>query len=293
MSQSTVLLTGANGFLGSHLLEALLKQGYKVVVLKRSTSNLWRIKHLENQYKSYDVDVQPIELAFEEQRIDSVIHTACHYGRNNDPIHDVVESNLMYGLRILSACLKFNTDTFFNTDTLLKKNLNTYTLSKKQFVEWLKQSSSQLQIVNLKLEHMYGPKDDSTKFVPWIISQLNSKVDEIKLTAGEQDRDFIYIDDVVAAYMLALKKSSQLERFNEFDVGTGNLISVKSFLEKLKEQYELMSGKTNTQLAFGALPYREGEMMSVEVDNQGLVDLGWVPKTNLENGLKNILKSDV
>ena len=295
MSQTTVLLTGANGFLGSHLLEALLKQGYKVVVLKRSTSDLWRIKHLENQYKSYDVDVQPIELAFEEQRIDSVIHTACHYGRNNDPIHDVVESNLMYGLRILNACLKYNTDTFINTDTFfntgtkLQKHLNVYTLSKKQFVEWLKQTSSQLQVVNLKLEHMYGPKDDSTKFVPWIISQLNSKVDEIKLTAGEQERDFIYIDDVVAAYILALKKAPQLERFNEFDVGTGNIVSVKSFLEKLKEQYELISGKTNTQLAFGALPYREGEMMSVEVDNQGLVDLGWTPNTNLENGLKNIL----
>jgi nucleoside-diphosphate-sugar epimerase len=46
MSQKRVLLTGATGFLGSHLLEALLKQDYKVVILKRSTSDTWRINHL-------------------------------------------------------------------------------------------------------------------------------------------------------------------------------------------------------------------------------------------------------
>jgi nucleoside-diphosphate-sugar epimerase len=43
MTKPTVLLTGATGFLGSHLLEALIQQDYSVVILKRSTSNLWRI----------------------------------------------------------------------------------------------------------------------------------------------------------------------------------------------------------------------------------------------------------
>ncbi len=293
MIKQTILLTGATGFLGSHLLEALLAKGHKVVVLKRSTSNIWRIEHLMAQVTSYDVDVQPLELAFEQQRIDVVMHTACHYGRNGAPIHQIVESNLMFGLRILDACLKFNTDTFFNTDTLLQKHLNVYTLSKKQFVEWLKQHSDQIQVVNLKLEHMFGPKDDATKFVPWVLSQLKANVPEIKLTKGEQERDFIYIDDVVSAYITLLEKAPGLVKFNEFDVGSGQLMTVKTFLESLKKVYEASFGTSMTKLNFGALPYRAGEMMTVEVNNKSLLDLGWSAKTELENGLKNIIKEFV
>jgi nucleoside-diphosphate-sugar epimerase len=286
----TILLTGATGFLGSYLLEALVSKGHKVVILKRSTSNTWRIDNLLDQCVSYDVDTQPLELAFEEQHIDAVMHTACHYGRNTDPMTQVVESNLIFGMRILDACLKFNTSTFFNTDTLLQKHLNIYTLSKKQFVEWLKQASDKIKVVNLKLEHMYGPKDDTTKFVPWVLSQLKADVPKVKLTLGEQKRDFIYIDDVVSAYLTALDKSANLASFNEFDVGTGQLLSVKSFLQKLKKTYEASIGSSNTKLDFGAIDYRVGEMMIVEVNNQKLLDLGWVSKTKLEDGLMNIIK---
>ena len=288
--QKTVLLTGATGFLGSHLLESLLKKGYKVVILKRSTSNVWRIENLMSQVISYDVDVQPLELAFEQQHIDCVMHTACHYGRNDDTLSQIVETNLMFGLRILDASLKFNTDTFFNTDTLLNKHLNVYALSKKQFVEWLQQKSDKIQVINLKLEHMYGPKDDATKFVPWVLSQLQQQVTEIKLTKGEQQRDFIYIDDVVFAYLIALEKASSLKEFSEFDVGTGQLVTVKSFLNQLKDRYEVTFGATVTKLAFGAIPYRPGEMMKVEVNNKALLDLGWEPKISIEKGIQKILK---
>ncbi|MFK5948574.1 MAG: GDP-mannose 4,6-dehydratase, partial [Methylococcales bacterium] len=64
-----ILLTGATGFLGSHLLEALLNESYQVVILKRSTSDTWRINHLLEQVKSYDVDIQNLDLAFSEQSI--------------------------------------------------------------------------------------------------------------------------------------------------------------------------------------------------------------------------------
>lgn len=288
----TILLTGATGFLGSHLLEALLEKGHKVAVLKRSTSNTWRIEKLLSSIVSYDVDNQPLELAFEEQRIDSVIHTACAYGRKGESIHQVVESNLLFGLRILDACKKFDTDTFFNTDTLLQKHLNVYTLSKKQFVEWLEQQSDKVRVVNLKIEHMYGSRDDTNKFVPWVLSQLRDNAAEIKLTLGEQYRDFIHIDDVVSAYLTTLEKASQLPTFSEFDVGTGKLISVRKFLEQLKEIYEteIGTGTVETKLAFGAIPYRDGEMMTVAVNNQALLNLGWNPKTSLQTGLKNIVK---
>jgi len=288
----TILLTGATGFLGSYLLKDLLLKGYKVVILKRSTSNTDRLESLLDQCVSYDVDIQPLELAFEKQRIDVVIHLACHYGRNDDPIHEVIESNLIFGLRILDACLKFNTDTFFNTDTLLQKHLNIYTLSKKQFVEWLKQASDKIQVVNLKLEHIYGPKDDTTKFVPWLLSKLKANVPEVRLTLGEQERDFIYIDDVVSVYLILLGKKNSLPGFSEFDVGTGQLITVREFVERVVFLYQQSIAQVQTKLLFGAIPYRKDEMMSINVDTEDLKKIGWQSKISLDEGLNKIIKEE-
>jgi len=289
--KKTILLTGATGFLGSYLLDALLLKGFKVIILKRTTSNLWRIEHLMSKVTSYDVDVQPLELAFSEQNIDYVIHTACHYGRNGDSISKIAETNLIFSLRILDASIKFNTVTFFNTDTLLSKHLNFYTLSKTHFAEWLQQNSDKIQVVNLKLEHIYGPKDDTSKFVPWVISQLKENVAEIKLTEGKQLRDFIYIDDVVSAYLKILEKVNSLGSFNQFDVGTGTLVSVKDFLQRIKRQYEIRFGLNSTKLAFGEIPFRTREMMTVVVDSQPLLDLGWRPKVSIEEGVAKLIES--
>ena len=285
----TILLTGATGFLGSHLLEALLREKYQVVILKRSTSDTWRIAHLLERMKSYDVDKGPVSRAFEDQRIDVVMHTACHYGRNADPLSAVVQTNILFGLQVLEASMQFNADTFFNADTLLPKYLNTYTLSKKQFVEWLRQNSSAIQVVNMKLEHMYGPKDDEAKFIPWILSQFDAKVPEIKLTLGQQQRDFIYVDDVVSAYLKVLQEKESLPEFSEFDVGTGELVRLQEFLVRLKKVYEGRFGFVPTELRFGAIPYRQGEMMSVEVDNRRLLKLGWNWKFDQASGIERLL----
>lgn len=286
----TILLTGAAGFLGGHLLEALLKKNYPVVVLKRSTSNLWRIEHLNGRYISYDVDIQWLEQAFEEQQIDCVIHTACHYGRNGALISEIVESNLMFGLRVLDVALAHNTKVFINTDSFLPRELNTYSLSKKQFLDWLKQLSSKIQVINLKLEHIYGPKDDANKFMGWIISQLKENATEIKLTSGIQKRDFIYIDDVVSAFFSVLENSNNLARYSEFEVGTGKSIQVKTFVESIKKVFEQLNAHTKAQLNFGAVPYRQGEIMELKVDNHALRQLGWQPKVSLSQGIEQSLK---
>lgn len=284
-----VLLTGATGFLGSHLLEALLQQGDQVTILKRSTSNTWRINHLLDNVTRFDVDLVPLEDAFKAQKFDAVIHTACSYGRSGESTHSVVETNLLFGLRLLDAAVLFNTDTFFNTDTLLPKYLNTYSLSKKQFTEWLKQRSSEIQIVNLKLEHMYGPKDDKTKFVPWLINQIQQGVERIPLTEGTQLRDFIYVEDVVSAYLITLQKAKQLDSFSEFDVGTGNLSEVRIFAREVYEATCRKHSEKKTVLGFGDIKIRSGELMSVTVDTRKLKELGWSPKFSVKAGIDKLL----
>ena len=284
----TILLTGATGFLGSHLLKALVNKSYEVVVLKRSTSNMWRLKGFENTFKSYDIDQVPLQKAFEEQYIDTIIHTACVYGRKGESIQQILETNLMLGIELL------NTGTFFNTGTLLYKYLNYYALSKKQFEEWLQLASDKIQVVNLKLEHMFGEQDGNDKFTSWILNELQQEKNIIPLTAGTQKRDFIYIDDVVSAYLTCLEQAPQLKAFNDIEVGTGVLTPVKTFVILVKEVLEKLKGKPiKTQLNFGALPYREGEIMEPQVDNSMLCSLGWQPKRSLEENIEQFVKHEI
>jgi CDP-paratose synthetase len=286
-----IVLTGATGFLGSHLLESLVAQGYAVTILKRSNSNTWRINHLLELVESVDVDVEPIARAFRGRKVNAVIHTACNYGRSGQSEIDVIEANLTFALKVLDAAIAANTFSFLNTDTLLPKFLNSYSLSKKQFSEWLELRSNTIKIVNLKLEHMYGPNDDIRKLVPWLIDAFDKKAERVSLTEGTQLRDFIYIDDVVSAYLTILKKLDQLPAFNEFEVGTGNLCSVKEFVTLLYKTYQKTKTDANTHLGFGDLPMRLGELMSVEVDLENLVKLGWRASINLEEGIYRLLST--
>ena len=284
----TILLTGATGFLGSHLLERLLDFGYKVIILKRSFSNTSRIEHLIDIVKVYDVDMVPVEKAFEEQDIDTVIHTATNYGRNSEAVSQIVDDNLVFSLKVLEAAATFGVSAFFNTDTLQTRHLSNYTLSKKQFVEWLNvfSDSKRIKVVNLKLEHMYGPGDDAKKFVVWLMEQMLSDNNAIDLTKGEQKRDFVYIDDIVNAYLLLLQQVESLPCMVEFDVGTGTQVTIRDFVLKLKDSIESRTGKSITpRLNFGTVPYRDGEVMEVVEHVKPLFDIGWKPKMELSKGI--------
>lgn len=285
-----ILLTGATGFLGSHLLEALLKEGYQVTILKRSTSDTWRIKHLLQRVTAFDVDLVPVEDSFKVKQVNTVIHTACNYGRNGQPSHEVAETNLLFGLRVLNAAVSYharlfiNTDTFFHAGESGPKYLNSYTLSKCQFVEWIQHQGSAITAVNLKIQHMYGPNDSPEKFVSWLIRQFEQEVECVPLTDGRQLRDFIYVDDVVAAYLAVLESADNLPGYSSYDVGTGTLTRVKDFVKLLYDTYQDRNGACVTQLGFGAIEMRQGEMRTTAVDNRSLKELGWSVKTSLQHG---------
>lgn len=82
-NSSTILLTGATGFLGSHLLVALLAKGYEVVAVKRSFSDVSKIKDVLGHAKLhfFDIELENPQSLFEEYSLDITIHTATEYGR--------------------------------------------------------------------------------------------------------------------------------------------------------------------------------------------------------------------
>jgi CDP-paratose synthetase len=285
----TVLVTGGTGFLGAHLVRRLVDDGRRVILAKRSASSTVRIADLAPRLTMFDLDRQPLEDIFMKYRVDLVLHCATDYGRKQTPPSQVIDANLVLPLKLLELAAEAKTRAFINTDTILDKRVSFYALSKQQFSEWLAAFSSRLTGINVALEHFFGPGDDATKFVSRMVSDVVAGVDRIELTPGEQKRDFIYIDDVVDAFMILIDRSAALPSgCHSFEIGTGRKTSIQEFMRLLSR----LSGNTRTRLEFGAIPYRENEAMETNVDLSGLKALGWSARVPLEEGLRRTIENE-
>ena len=262
--------------------------GYQVIALKRRNSVLARIEALLPDVVLYDVEELDFPRPFSEHPgIDTVIHTATCYGRGGETINQVFEANTVFPLNLLEAASQAGVGTFINTDTILDKYLNLYSLSKNQFLEWGKFFSmhNRIHFCNMRLEHFYGYGDDDSKFTTQIIKGCLNNVPELELTLGEQKRDFIHVDDVVSAYVLLVEQLGQFrDRYVEFDVGSGNAVSIREFVETVHRLT-----RSDTRLKFGALPYRDGEVMLSQANVEPLRNLGWTCRTGLQQGLEKVI----
>jgi len=285
-----ILLTGASGFLGSALALHLLDAGYRVALLLRPRSQLDRLRGKEAAFeRGHYVSDAEVDAFIHRIKPDAVIHTACAYGRKSETLVEVSDANLRFGLVILQALIRAERPvTFINTGTVLDANVSPYTLSKHQFAHWGKffsaRSNQQLRFVNVLLQHMYGPGDDLSKFSTHVLKTCLRNEPTLKLTAGEQKRDFIYVEDVVRAYSTLLERRDTLEQIADIDVGSGVAVTIREFVQTV---HRLTASRTNLQ--FGALPYRTNEAMHCQADVAQMKELGWQPRFDLDAGLKRIL----
>jgi CDP-paratose synthetase len=287
--RATLLITGASGFLGSHLTARLIRAGYRVVITKRCTSDLRRLRGLESEIEAIDIDATPVESLFDRWSIDAVIHCATNYGRNGATAANVVETNLILPLRLLQAAMDRGVRAFINSDTILDPRISHYSLSKKQLVEWLEHLATKVTTANVALEHFYGPGDDPSKFVASVVRDLVRGVDSIALTPGHQKRDFIFIDDVVEAFRRVIEFALEAPAgFYRFEVGTNELRTIREFVEAAHR----LSGARSTSLEFGALDYRDNEVMESHADTTALRTLGWTPQVSLHDGLMKTIEAE-
>jgi nucleoside-diphosphate-sugar epimerase len=284
----SIFLTGATGFLGAMLCERLLQTGHTVYATRRAQSSMIRYQGKVAQPIWIDLEEVDFDEFFGLHTIDCIAHCATDYGRKNVNPIQTIEANLILPLEIIHSAAG-RVHSFINTDTILPKEISNYCLSKKQFAEWLQVYSDRLCAINVKLEHFYGPGDDVTKFASNIINALISNTDEIRLTSGEQRRDFIYIDDVVDAIALIIATSCDFNLgYHEFEVGRGESIRIRDFVTMARD----LVGNTATHLAFGAMPYRENERMEITADISKLVSLGWSPRVTLKEGLLRTIERE-
>lgn len=286
MTGLKVLMTGGTGFLGSRLLPLLLSQGYDLTVLKRSFSSVARLGRVADCVTTVNIDEIRLERVFEERSFDLILHCATNYGRRVlDPIQ-VLEANLILPVRLIELGAEHGIRCFVNTDTIIDKRISQYSLSKSQFKEWLALYSERICCVNVALEHFYGPGDDDSKFLSSIIKKLISNAPGIDLTPGEQKRDFIYIDDVLEAFLaIVLRHRTDDRGYHCYEVGSGELASIREVVELAAR----ILGNDTTQLRFGALPYRANEVMQSRVDTSALSGLGWEYRVPLREGLEKTI----
>lgn len=282
-----VLITGGTGYLGSNIINSL-KDKYEFVLLIRETSNLKRIQNI-TEFEVHNIENFNIEF-INQSKFDVLLHCATHYGRKDIDSVNTIESNLLLPLRLLSVFKRANQKIkFINTDTILDKRINVYSLSKSHFKDWMLFFSKDIVFVNIQLEHFYGPLDDKTKFVSYLIDSFLNNVPHLDLTKGEQKRYFTYIDDIVSAFDIILEKIDQfVNGLTEFQVSGDEPINLKTFVNLVKE----ISGNTSTKLNWGKIPYRDGELMNFLVESSKIKQLGWSPNISLTEGLQKTYMID-
>lgn len=282
-----IAISGACGFLGSHLVRALLLQGYSILALKRSSSSIEKLPQGEKLLSYADVDKRSIKEIFAEHSINGVIHAATCYGKEKEGFLEVFQSNVVFALALLQETLSAKIPYFLNIDTVLAKEVSHYAFCKKQFVECAQRliPEGKTTFLNASLEQMYAEDPQYRSFLTDMARHLLKKVERLPLTQGEQMRDWIHIDDVIEGIMALWKQKEEIEKpFFPCAFGSGDLKTVREVMETLQKLTQ-----SPTHLDWGALPYRPHELMRSETDPKQLAWLGWEPRRNLEESLKKLV----
>lgn len=291
-----ILVTGATGFLGSHLTRYLLNNNHSVVILKRSFSDLSRIANCIEAVKCYDIDRSDLASIMAQQTdIDAIIHCATNYGHQQQDLAALIEDNVLFGLSLLEQASQHHCRYFINCDSFYSNHhddsqpLNHYSTTKKQFLGLAKSlcDSNSVTFINCCFEHIYGPQDNPNKAVPKLINACLANENSIALTPADNERDFIYVDDACRAILLVLKHlQTTSQPQTEFSIGSGTSTSIKSLATLIQQLTH-----SSCELDFSALAYHPGEIMFSQADTQALHDLGWQADVSLSEGLLKTIAS--
>ena len=287
----TVLVTGATGFLGSHICKKFISKNYNVLAYRRPTSDHSKLSGVNERVSWYDIS-DGYEKPFRDgKRIDCVIHLATNYGRGASELVDQIEANLVFPIKIMELSRKYGVSQFINTSSFIVKGLGHYdflqgyALSKAQCSQWSKMYAQHFEVVDVILEHVYGDNDNPDKFIPMVITRLLDDSEYIDFTEGEQLRDFVYAGDVATAYEVIVNQSKAGQPgYKEVDIGSGHLSSIKKLVCEIEGIID-----SGTALRFGALPYRDNEIMSSKCDDSMFDHYDWKAETSLLDGLRKTI----
>ncbi|RAW98437.1 MULTISPECIES: NAD-dependent epimerase/dehydratase family protein [unclassified Photorhabdus] len=282
-----ILITGISGYLGSQLANAFIPE-HEVAGTIRTNSSLIRLSCVDKvQLINLDDTTKWCD-AVQSFSPDIVINTAALYGRKNEQLQDLINANFTFPIILLECLGKERAYTFINCGTSLPPEVSAYALTKNQFVDLAKYltSTGLCKFINARLEHFFGPFDDITKFTTYVFHQCIRNL-PLKLTAGTQLRDFIYIKDLIGAFQILISNLDKISNGQSLDIGSGLAIPVRTFVEAV-------AAKTHSRssIEFGALPMRENELMYSCAKIEILSSLGWHPQFSLENAVNDMIEKE-
>ena len=299
MKSQRILITGASGFIGSHVVSRI-REDNTIAVIMLNDEHSKRIKGSLNGIVRYNVDLSDtkgVMRVVNDFKPDVILHLASIYAVNHksEQIAPLIKVNILGITNLLEAAVASKVKSFVNTSTCFVydkstrkikeearlKPLNLYALTKIGTEQLCKLYADNygLSCLTLRIFPPYGPNDNKRRLVPYVVENclLNS---EIKLTSGVQKWDFIYVGDIVDAYVLALKK--KFKQHEIINIGSG-------IATKVKDVVNLIHKYTNSKskLLFGSIPHRGNELWYCCADlKKAKRVLGWYPKTDLANGIK-------
>ncbi len=237
----TVLLTGATGFIGSHLLEELINQNYEVIILKRSFSNTWRIDHLLDNITFYDIDKVPIENIFDNHEINYVVHLATYYKKTHEynDIEEMMESNITIPTKILEQMRLHSVEYFINTGTFFEYDLNSRLIGKNNNI-WLLSISLILFVIAGFIKRGY--KRGNT-----IVDSINNNTFEtIKKEIVDIYPMFVslitnkkYVEGIIKAYCMFISKLNAHKSLTPREICNryGNIKGIETITEIFEKVY--------------------------------------------------------
>lgn len=308
LNEKRIFLTGATGFIGSHLLRRLIKENCEVHISVRENSSLERIKDVIDNCTCHILDLTDFNSAknlIKKLKPEIIFHLAA-YGVDycQQDICQAVNVNINASVNLFESYIENEGVRFIHTGTSLEYGDKNNPISENeipqpesiygitkftsvQLLSFIAKQAKQGNLIILRPFGVFGEFEGNHKFFPQIIDKLGRR-ESVKLTGGEQIRDYMYVYDLIDAYTKAavvpLPLGNNVEIIN---IGSGKGISIKEIASKIASQL----GVDKDLLKFGTLPYRTNETMySVANIRKAKKILAWEPKISLEEGIKNMMR---
>lgn len=291
-----ILITGGLGFIGSHLCDKLILEGHQVVVIDNlTTGNLENLNSKAKfSHKSINDSLHDI---FEEYKFDCVFHLAAQINLRNsikNPLTDAY-TNITGSLNLLKYCVDYKVKRFIFSSTggaiysprsklpFTEKSKvvpeSPYALSKYTVEQYIKMFHKlyALPYTILRYSNVYGPRQNAkgeAGVIAIFIEKMLAGEDLTIFGNGEQTRDFIYVDDVVQANVLALTSGLN----GVFNVSSNTQCSVNSLLHKIIITLKITPDvKLQTALL--------GELAHTQLCADKLMAKGWHPTIPIDKGI--------
>lgn len=305
-----ILVTGADGFIGSHLVELLVKEGYNVRALSLYNSfNYWGWLEDINCLKEVEIVTGDIRDSFCCEKITKKIDTVFHLAAliaipySYDAPQSYVDTNVSGTLNMLQAALKNSIGKFIHTSTSEVYGTAIYTpIGEKHPLQAQSPYSAtkiaadaiamsyfnsfNLPVCIARPFNTYGPRQSARAVIPTIVTQIAQGIKEIKLGDLTPTRDFNYVKDTTQGFLeLAKSKKSIGETVN---IGSGFEISIKECLEMIKN---LMQSDIKIIEDKARIRPANSEVFRLICDNTKMKKLtGFQHKFRLEEGLKETIE---